>query len=47
MKFEGQSGIQTRELRLTKQAASTTAPGPQSGLFTITCDKAHLGEIDI
>ena len=26
--FEGQSGVRTRDLRLSKQAAFTTAPGP-------------------
>ena len=28
LKLEGQSGVQTRDLRLSEQAALTTAPGP-------------------
>ena len=36
----GQSGARTPYFRLSKQAALTTAPGPQPGLITITCDKA-------
>ena len=28
LKLEGQSGVRTRDLRLSKQAALTTAPGP-------------------
>ena len=32
LKFEGQSGVRTRDLRLTKQAALITAPGPDTKL---------------
>ena len=37
-KLEGQSGVQTRDLRFSKQAALTTTPGPppQCGTYIIT-----------
>ena len=31
LKFESRSGVQTRDLRLSKQAALTTAPAPRPG----------------
>ena len=35
LKLEGQSGVQTRDPRLSKQAALTTAPGPTCHPFDI------------
>ena len=47
LKLDDQSGVRTRDLRLSKQSPLTTAPGPQPRLITITCDKAQLSRIYI
>ena len=39
--------LKIRDPQLSKQAALTTAQGPQPIVITITCDKAHLSEIYI
>ena len=44
LKLEGQSGVRTRDRRLSKQAASTTAPGPPpiySRLYSVQCDPLY------
>ena len=48
LKFEGQSGVQTRDLRLSKQAALTTAPRPpHTKKCDITRDKYIIEEIPV
>ena len=44
LKLEGQSGVRNRDLRLSKQAALTTAPGPRPVFIRQTCKQETLNQ---